>query len=108
MNSGFDMYQNSGYVNTRNRKKTLILDIDDSATGDTHLGAGGEFNIQLIIKDNANDADTIQSKIFIENISPIINVSSNYLFLNADSGRDFAFSRAVSGLEKKNPNITKK
>ena len=28
MNSGFDMYKNSGYVNTRNRKKTLILDID--------------------------------------------------------------------------------
>ena len=34
----------------------------------------GEFNIQLIIKDNANDADTIQSKIFIENVSPKIKV----------------------------------
>ena len=47
MNSGFDMYQNSGYVNTRNRKKTLILDIDDSAASDKHLGAGIEFNIPL-------------------------------------------------------------
>ena len=47
MNSGFDMFQNSGYVNNRNRKRTLVLDIDDSATGDTHLGSGVEFNIQL-------------------------------------------------------------
>jgi len=46
MNSnGFDMFQNSGYVNTRNRKKTLILDIDD--TNDTHLGSGTEFSINL-------------------------------------------------------------
>jgi hypothetical protein len=45
--SNFDMYQNSGYVNNRNRKRTLILDIDDSASSDTHLGAGGEFNIKL-------------------------------------------------------------
>ena len=47
MNSGLDMYQNSGYVNTRNRKRTLILDVDDSGTGDTHLRADGEFNIPL-------------------------------------------------------------
>ena len=45
--SNFDMYQNSGYVNNRNRKRTLILDIDDSASSDTHLGVGGEFNIKL-------------------------------------------------------------
>jgi len=41
------MYQNSGYINKRNRKRTLILDIDDSAASDTHLGDGGEFNIKL-------------------------------------------------------------
>ena len=29
MNSGFDMFQNSGYVNNRNRKRTLILDVDE-------------------------------------------------------------------------------
>jgi hypothetical protein len=45
--SGFDMYQNSGYVNNRNRKRTLILDIDDSAASDTHLGSGLAFDIQL-------------------------------------------------------------
>jgi hypothetical protein len=45
--SNFDMYQNTGYSNNRNRKRTLILDIDDSGIGATHLGAGGEFNIEL-------------------------------------------------------------
>jgi len=45
--SDFDMYQTSGYINKRNRKRTLILDVDDSTSGDTHLGAGGEFNIRL-------------------------------------------------------------
>jgi hypothetical protein len=39
------MYQNTGYSNKRNRKRTLILDIDDS--DNTHLGSGSEFNIQL-------------------------------------------------------------
>ena len=59
MNSGFDMYQNSGYTNSRNRKRTLILDI----VGSTELGAGSEFNIQLfepLIIDN-------QSEIYLDN-----------------------------------------
>ena len=43
----FQMYQNSGYTNKRNRKRTLILDIDDEASTDTHLGSGGTFNIKL-------------------------------------------------------------
>ncbi len=43
----FQMYQNSGYTNKRNRKRTLILDIDDEASEDTHLGSGGTFNIKL-------------------------------------------------------------
>ncbi len=42
----FNYYENSNYVNNRNRKRTLILDVEDS-DGATHLGAGGEFNIQL-------------------------------------------------------------
>ena len=46
MNSGFDMFQNSGYMRDRNRKKTLILDINDGST-ETSLGTGGEFNIPL-------------------------------------------------------------
>jgi len=45
--SDFDICQNSGYSNKRNRKRTLILDVDDSATADTHLGSGGEFKVNL-------------------------------------------------------------
>jgi len=44
--SNFDMYQNSGYINKRNRKKTLIVDFNDS--DNTHLGSGTEFKIDLI------------------------------------------------------------
>jgi len=40
-------YNNTGYRNNRNRKKIFILDVDDTDTGDTHLGAGGEFSIDL-------------------------------------------------------------
>ena len=46
-NNGFNYFQNSGYINKRNRKRTLILDIEDSADLAAHLGSGGEFNIQL-------------------------------------------------------------
>lgn len=45
--SDFDIFQNSGYINKRNRKRTLILDVDDSATADTHLGSGGQFKVDL-------------------------------------------------------------
>ena len=45
--SNFDMFQNSGYVNNRNRKRTLILDVADTVGGTSHLGAGSEFNIEL-------------------------------------------------------------
>ena len=41
-NDNFQMYQNSGYTNNRNRKRTLILDVEDR--GDTFLGTTGEFN----------------------------------------------------------------
>lgn len=43
----FNYYENTNFINNRNRKRTLILDIEDSASGATHLGSGGEFNIQL-------------------------------------------------------------
>lgn len=44
MNNGnFQYYENSGYKNLRNRKKTLILDITDN----TALSAGSEFNVKL-------------------------------------------------------------
>ena len=41
----FDVFQNSGYINKRNRKKTLIVDFDDN--DNTHLGSGSEFKIDL-------------------------------------------------------------
>lgn len=39
------LYNNSLYRNNRNRKKTLIIDFDDS--DNTHLGSGTEFKIDL-------------------------------------------------------------
>ena len=44
--SEFDVFQNSGYTNKRNRKRTLILDVSDSNT-DNHLGGGTEFKVNL-------------------------------------------------------------
>ena len=44
-NDNFQMYQNSGYTNNRNRKRTLVLDVDD--IGDTDLGVTGEFDVKL-------------------------------------------------------------
>jgi len=41
----FPMYQNSGYNNTRNRKRTLILDVDDIS--DKNLGKTGTFKVNL-------------------------------------------------------------
>ena len=35
------LYNNSLYINNRNRKKTLIIDFDDS--DNTHLGSGTEW-----------------------------------------------------------------
>ena len=42
----YQFYKNAQYRNTRNEKKTLILDIDDS-NGSLHLGSGSEFNVEL-------------------------------------------------------------
>ena len=46
MESGFDTYMNSGYINKRNRKRTLIVDVSDS-NAENHLGGGTEFKIDL-------------------------------------------------------------
>jgi len=86
------MYQNTGYSNNRNRKRTLILDIDDSSSGATHLGAGTEFNIKLfepLIIDkhsevyldncltfNSNIAQTPASSAFVLKINEL-NMNSN-------------------------------
>jgi len=57
----FQYYENSGYKNTRNKKRTLILDIGDN----TALGTGSEFNIKLfepLIVDK-------QSEVYLDNVS---------------------------------------
>ena len=41
----FNLFQNSGYRNDGNKKKTLILDLND--TDNTHLGKASKFNIKL-------------------------------------------------------------
>ena len=46
MESGFDVFQNSGYINKRNRKRTLIVDVSD-INGENHLGGGTEFKVDL-------------------------------------------------------------
>jgi hypothetical protein len=43
----YNYYKNTGFRNTRNRKRILILDVDDTGANDTHLGSGDEFNIEL-------------------------------------------------------------
>jgi hypothetical protein len=87
-----EVFQNSGYINKRNRKKTLILDIDDSSSSDTHLGSGGEFKVELfepLIIDkhseiyldnfltfNSNSANTISEAAFCLTINEF-NMKSN-------------------------------
>jgi hypothetical protein len=44
--SNFDIFQNSGYINKRNRKRTLIVDVSDS-DAENHLGGGTEFKVDL-------------------------------------------------------------
>ncbi len=74
MNSGFDMFQNSGYKNVRNRKKTLILDIEDTGGDGSFLGSAGEFNIKLyepLIIDK-------HSEVYLDNFVTFnSNISSN-------------------------------
>ena len=90
--NNFQMYMNSGYKNPRNRKRTLILDIDDSAASDTHLGSGSDFNINLfepliidkhsevyldnVLTFNSNTATTISQAAFCLKINEF-NMNSN-------------------------------
>lgn len=76
----YNYYKNAGYRNTRNHKRILILDVDDSASDDSHLGSGGEFNIELfepLIIDK-------QSEVYLDNFisfnSNISNIPENSAF----------------------------
>jgi hypothetical protein len=125
MNSnGFDMFQNSGYVNTRNRKRTLILDIEDSAATDTHLGSGGEFNIQLYepmiidkhsevyldnfltFNSNITSPDSMAFVLKINEFNMNSNVASTHKPVGAsgnDSGGQNIFNSLIIPNEHKNP-----
>lgn len=78
-NNNFQMYQNSGYINNRNRKRTLILDVDDKETNDTHLGTGGTFNVPLfepLIIDK-------HSEVYLDNFTSYNSNLASYLDLSA-------------------------
>ena len=73
----FQMYQNSGYNNTRNRKRTLILDVDDQ--GDPNLGKDGTFRINLfepLIIDK-------HSEVYLDNFTSYNSNLASYLDLTA-------------------------
>jgi hypothetical protein len=83
--SNFDMYQNTGYSNNRNRKRTLILDIDDSSSGATHLGAGTEFNIKLfepLIIDKHSEVYLDNCLTFNSNVASTISEAAFCLKIN--------------------------
>lgn len=81
---GLNFFQNSGYTNQRNRKKTLILDVEDSGS-DVHLGGGTEFNIKLfepLIIDKHSEVYLDNFLTFNSNIAQDIDSSAYVLKIN--------------------------
>jgi hypothetical protein len=74
-------YENTGFVNKRNRKQILILDVDDSKAGDTHLGAGTEFNIELFEPLIIDSLSEVYLDNFISFNSNISNDDDNSAFV---------------------------
>ena len=87
----YQFYKNAQYRNTRNKKKTLIVDINDTG-GETHLGSGGEFSVDLfepliidkhsevyldnVITFNSNITDSTDNSAFCLRINEF-NIDSN-------------------------------
>ena len=87
----YQFYKNSQYRNTRNEKKTLVVDINDT-DGSTSLGAGSEFSVELfepliidkhsevyldnVITFNSNITDSIDNSAFCLRINEF-NIDSN-------------------------------
>lgn len=46
-NNGFNYFENSRYIDNRTQRKTLILDVNDSASTDIDIGASGIFKLKL-------------------------------------------------------------
>ena len=111
----FNYYENNNYVNNRNRKRTLILDVEDS-DGATRLGAGGEFNIQLyeplridkhseiyldnFLTFNSNICQSIQVSAFLLKINEF-NMNSN---VASSSNNNYIFNSLIIPNEHKSVN----
>ena len=77
------IYHNTRYTNERNRKRTLILDVDDS--DNTHLGSATEFLINLYEPLKIDK----QSEIYLDNF---VTYNSNL----SDSGSAAAFCLTIN------------
>lgn len=76
----FNYYENTNFVNNRNRKRTLILDVEDG-DGSSHLGDGTEFNIQLYEPLRIDKHSEIYLDNFLTFNSNITNTSSSAAFV---------------------------
>ena len=83
-----EVFQNSGYTNKRNRKKTLIVDFNDS--DNTHLGSGTEFKIDL------------REPLIIDKHSEIY--LDNFLTFNSNLGDTFGHAAFVLKINEFNIN----
>ena len=77
----YQFYKNAQYRNTRNKKKILILDVDDSKADASHLGAGGEFNIDLFEPLIIDKHSEVYLDNFISFNSNISNITANSAFV---------------------------
>ena len=76
----FNYYENTNFVNNRNRKRTLILDVEDG-DGSSHLGDGTEFNIQLYEPLRIDKHSEIYLDNFLTFNSNITNTASSAAFV---------------------------
>jgi len=82
MNSNnLDIYENTRYSNNRNKKQILILDVDDSITGHTHLGSGTEFSVDLFEPLIIDKHSEVYLDNFITYNSNLTNQSDNSAFV---------------------------
>jgi hypothetical protein len=73
-------YDNTGYVNKRNRKQVLILDVSDEG-GKTFLGAGTEFSVDLFEPLIIDSLSEVYLDNFISFNSNISNDDDNSAFV---------------------------
>uniref|UniRef100_A0A6C0C6T7 Uncharacterized protein n=1 Tax=viral metagenome TaxID=1070528 RepID=A0A6C0C6T7_9ZZZZ len=80
----YQFYKNAGFRNTRNEKKTLVIDIDD-ADGETHLGSGTQFSVDLFEPLRIDK----HSEVYLDNF---ITLNSNI----ANSGLSLAYCLKIN------------